>query len=389
MDTEYDIISPEFFYLLFFKQKSLIIYPYLDLKHLIPLECFLVGYNIEKLDGTALYNISEIIEYGSVPTHNHNPTFFIITNVNREEIEKLIKIKDLHCIINTKEDVSKDFISNSNFIVYNKKKKTFLNQDFSNIDLSFETQIIQKSSSLEFLTDEIQSIKNLGNKIYLELNKTGKIEDIMYLLSEFKPQYHKTILDFVSNYYKIVIPISIPKELNQSNKNSDSKIIEQYQKIQKINLKIFSIFKTLLQDYKKNFDDSNLTTKQLFPRNFFVYLREHHWKNGIPRKFLNNWHSRYISQMNPNDEDYTEFKQILSILDVSEPEINSLFIKNLSTKEKTKPLIINNSNSSIDFNLKEIDNKEIPSINNIDKFEKWILNKLDQIDSILDKKDLP
>ncbi|MCK4237717.1 MAG: hypothetical protein KAX33_01250 [Candidatus Lokiarchaeota archaeon] len=389
MDTEYDIISPEFFYLLFFKQKSLIIYPYLDLKHLIPLECFLVGYNIEKLDGTALYNLSEIIEYGSISTHNHNPTFFIITNVNREEIEKLIKIKNFHCIINTKEEVSDNLISNSDFVVYNKKTKTFLNQDFSNIDLSFETEIIQKSSSLEFLADEIQSIKNLGNRIYLEFNKTGKIEDIIYLLSELKPQYHKKILEFVSNYYDIVIPISISKELNQPNKNTGSKIIEQYQKIQKINLKIFSIFKTLLQDYKKNFDDSNLATKQLFPKNFFVYLREHHWKNGIPRKFLNNWHSRYISQMNPNEEDYTEFKQILSILNVSEPEINSLFIKILSTKEKKKSLIINNSNSSIDFNLKGTDIKEIPSINNIDKFEKWILNKLDQIDSILEKKQLP
>ncbi len=389
MDTEYDIISPEFFYLLFFKQKSLIIYPYIDLKHLIPLECFLVSYNIEKLDGTALYNLSEIIEYGSISTHNHNPTFFIITNVNREEIEKLIKIKNFHCIINTKEGVSDNLISNSDFIVYNKKTKTFLNQDFSNIDLSFETEIIQKSSSLEFLADEIQSIKNLGNRIYLEFNKTGKIKDNIYLLSEFKPQYHKKILEFVSSYYDIVIPVYIPKELNQPNKNTGSKIIKQYQKIQKINLKIFSIFKTLLQDYKKNFDDSNLTTKQLFPKNFFVYLREHHWKNGIPRKFLNNWHSRLISQMNPNDEDHTEFKQILTILDVSEQEINSLFKKNSSIKDKTKPLIINNSNSSIDFNLKDIDNKEIPSINNITKFEKWILNKLDQIDSILDKKHLP
>jgi len=389
MDTEYDIISPEFFYLLFFKQKNLIIYPYLDLKHLIPLECFLVGYNIEKLDGTALYNLSEIIEYGSISTHNHSPTFFIITNVNREEIEKLIKIKNFHCIINTKEEVSDNLIYNSDFIVYNKKTKTFLNQDFSNIDLSFETEIIQKSSSIEFLADEIQSIKNLGNRIYLEFNKTGKIEDIIYLLSELKPQYHKKILEFVSNYYDIVIPISISKELNQPNKNTSSKIIKQYQKIQKINLKIFSIFKTLLQDYKKNFDDSNLATKQLFPKYFFVYLREHHWKNGIPRKFLNNWHSRYISQMNPNDENHTEFQQILSILDVSEQEINSLFMKNSSIKDKTKPLIINNSSSSIDFTLKDIDNKEIPSINNIDKFEKWILNKLDQIDSILEEKHLP
>ncbi len=66
-----------------------------------------------------LYNLSEIIEYGSTSTYNHNHTFFIITNVNREEIEKLTKIKNIHCIINTKEKVSDDLISNSDFIVYN------------------------------------------------------------------------------------------------------------------------------------------------------------------------------------------------------------------------------------------------------------------------------
>ena len=380
MDTTYDFVSPEFFHILFFKQHNLIIYPYVDLKHLIPLESFLVGYNLEYLDGTALYNLSEIIEYSSISSHNQNPTFYIITNVNGEEIKNLVGIKNIHCIINTKDIIIEDLIPNTNFIIYNKKKKSFLNYDFDKIDLSFEIQIIQNSASLEFLFDEVQSIKNLGNKIYLELNRTGKIEKIHDHLSEVDSKHHNKILDFVSNYYNVVIPVYNPKL------STTSEIMKQYKKIQMTNPKIFSIFRNLLQDYKKNFDDKNLSNEQLFPEKFFVYLKKHHWRDNIPRSFLRDWYYRFVGQMNPIEQDYSDFKWILTTLNIPESEINILFNEKLLIKNKTASHKIDKDNPSFDFNLNDHFNKEIPSINNIDEFEEWIIKKLDEIDLLLDTK---
>ncbi len=380
MDTTYDFVSPEFFHILFFKQHNLIIYPYVDLKHLIPLEGFLIGYNLEYLDGTALYNLSEIIEYSSIPSHNQNPTFYIITNVNREEIKNLVGIKNIHCIINTKDIIIDDLIPNTNFIIYNKKKKSFLNYDFDKIDLSFEIQIIQNSASLEFLFDEVQSIKNLGNKIYLELNRTGKIEKIHDHLSEVDSKHHNTILEFVSNYYNVVLPGYNPKL------STTSEIMKQYKKIQMRNPKIFSIFRNLLQDYKKNFDDKNLSNEQLFPEKFFVYLKKHQWRDNIFRSFLSDWYYRFVGQMNPIEQDYSDFKWILTILNIPESEINILFNEKLLIKNKMASSKIDKDNTAFDFNSNDHKNKEIPSINNIDEFEEWIIKKLDKIDLLLDTK---
>jgi hypothetical protein len=55
MDTEYDFLQPEFFNILFFQQKSLVVYPYVDINHLKALEDFAEGYTIINIDATALH----------------------------------------------------------------------------------------------------------------------------------------------------------------------------------------------------------------------------------------------------------------------------------------------------------------------------------------------
>ena len=62
MDTDFDFMEPEFLDILFFQQKNLVIFPYVDLKHLHALELFTVGHNVVDLESTALYNLKEIIE---------------------------------------------------------------------------------------------------------------------------------------------------------------------------------------------------------------------------------------------------------------------------------------------------------------------------------------
>ena len=54
MDTGYDFISPEFFNILFFSQKNLVIYPYVDVKHIHSLDCFTVGYDVIDIDSIGI-----------------------------------------------------------------------------------------------------------------------------------------------------------------------------------------------------------------------------------------------------------------------------------------------------------------------------------------------
>ena len=61
MDTQYDFITPEFLNLLFFQQKNLVIFPYVDLKHLRSLQVFAVGYDVVDIDSTVVHNLSEIV----------------------------------------------------------------------------------------------------------------------------------------------------------------------------------------------------------------------------------------------------------------------------------------------------------------------------------------
>ena len=76
LDTGIDFIQPEFLNILFFQQKNLVIFPYIDLKHLHALELFTVGHNVIDLESTALYNLKEIIEFEANNSYSQNRTFF-------------------------------------------------------------------------------------------------------------------------------------------------------------------------------------------------------------------------------------------------------------------------------------------------------------------------
>ena len=78
MDTGADFIQPEFLNILFFQQKNLVIFPYVDLKHLHALELFTVGHNIVDLDSTALHNLAEILEFESSNNYSQNPPRYFV-----------------------------------------------------------------------------------------------------------------------------------------------------------------------------------------------------------------------------------------------------------------------------------------------------------------------
>ena len=118
IDTGIDFIQPEFLSILFFQQKNLVVYPYVDLKHLHGLENFTVGYNIIDLESTALYNIKEIIEFEANNSYSQNKTLFFIYGLDKSKVQEIMDIKGIRCVLNTNDDVKKLSDGNEEFVFY-------------------------------------------------------------------------------------------------------------------------------------------------------------------------------------------------------------------------------------------------------------------------------
>ena len=121
MDTEYDFLLPEFFNILFFQQKSVVIFPYVDIKHLKALEVFLEYYSIIDIDATALHNISTIVSHEAYNAYSIKPILYFIVNANLNVIKELMELPKMHCIINT-SDNAESLVQGDEFIFYNKKE---------------------------------------------------------------------------------------------------------------------------------------------------------------------------------------------------------------------------------------------------------------------------
>ena len=83
MDSGEDFLTPEFLNILFFQQKNLVIYPYVDLKHLHSLEVFTASYSHIDLESTALNDLRQVLELESESSYSQSPTFYFIYNIER------------------------------------------------------------------------------------------------------------------------------------------------------------------------------------------------------------------------------------------------------------------------------------------------------------------
>ena len=155
MDVGEDFLTPEFLNILFFEQKSLVIFPYVDLKHLHTLEIFTPGYIPIDLESTALNNIKSFLESERNNSYSQSPTIYFISNVDKQKVQEIMEIKDIHCIINSNENLA-DLANGSQFVFYNKKTKRFINYDDDNIDLEFERSIVSDAPDKILLQNKIQ-----------------------------------------------------------------------------------------------------------------------------------------------------------------------------------------------------------------------------------------
>ena len=165
MDTGDDFITSEFLNLLFFEQKNLVIFPYVDLKHLRSIDLFTIGFETVDIDSTAIHNLNEIIEYECNSSYSQLQTLYFILNPSFEELERLVDSPRLRCVINSKENVE-SLANGDQFVFYNKKSSTFLNCEFEGRDLSFEEEILRSSPTRQAIVDELLKIKSVSSKIF-------------------------------------------------------------------------------------------------------------------------------------------------------------------------------------------------------------------------------
>ncbi|MFX1258918.1 MAG: hypothetical protein ACFFAN_13755 [Promethearchaeota archaeon] len=404
MDTEYDFIQPEFFNILFFEQKNLVIFPYIDLKHLHSLELFAVGHNIIDLESTALYNLKEIIEFEASNSYSQNRNFYFVYNLDYEKIKDITTIPDFRCVLNVNENFKinqnvSNLVNGDNFIFYNKKNKKFLNYDKSNSDLEFETHLITTSENKAVLQDKIQKIKTTATRIFTEINYDPNLSDLPEILKDYDQKSWIKILNFVKFYFKIEVPDikNLNFNVKRTLRNSSQLLKDfsrEYEQIVVSNKNIAREFIQLLHEYRsQKVNPSNLDLEQLYdPQKLYNYLRNHHWSKGIPEFFLKKWLKMENTKYNLNSEDVSDFETIFVKIGVSKQfileNVNNLFVPSIKINSEIE-------NSELDFSpeiqegMIAKNSISLPSpTTNFTEFRTWCFNILKKIDELLGVKDI-
>ncbi len=387
MDTGDDFITPEFLHLLFFEQKNLVIFPYVDLKHFRSLDLFTVGFETVDIDSTVIHNLNEIIEYEENNSYSQLQTLYFVLNPSFEELTKILDSTRLRCAINSKENVE-SLANGDQFVFYNKKNNIFLNYDFESQDLSFEKELFRISPNKQLLLDELLKLKNVSTKIFSELNLNGATDNLPSLLQDYDQKYWPKILKFTSIYYQIEIPEFTPPVQLPKIGSSEKKEVDysgEYEVIIKTNQKIGRSFIQLVHEYRFNkVNPANLEVTQLFyPKKLYNYLRNHHWKEGIPKEFVVSWLKSSNKDFSDSEEALMEFQVILNKLnlDYSIQDIKIDYktepakTTNIVKKEKIKSTIV------IPPASKPRVSQVIPSIANFSEFREWLSDNLSRLES--------
>ena len=387
MDTGTDFIQPEFLNILFFQQKNLVIFPYVDLKHLHYLELFTIGYNVVDLESTALHNMKDILEFEANNDYSQNPTLFFISNANKSKVKEIMELKNIHCIINSneKKDLS-ELVNGSSFIFYNKKSNQFLNYS-NNSELKFERSLISTSKNRQILQDKIQKIKMTATKIYTELIQEEK-PDIPAILKEYDKKYWQQIIDYTGSYYDIKVPKIHYNSIHNSSTRAETNetrgdFSEEYEISVSTHKAIGKEFILLIHEYRMNkVNAAHLELEELYnPQKLYNYLRNKHWKSGIPEATIQKWAKMEMSGYQLDESEKKEFEHILKSLPIDrklDTHPSKPYQQILKRQQKRA------SNSSKIIPQDGL-SKPIPSVKKEwPLFKKWLENKLNILESLSD-----
>ncbi len=376
MDSGEDFLTPEFLNILFFQQKNLVIYPYVDLKHLHSLEVFTASYSHIDLESTALNDLRQVLELESESSYSQSPTFYFIYNIERSQVKDVLSMDNIRCVLNSNDAIS-DLADGGRFVFYNKKNNHFLN--YSGRDLEFENHLISSAQSREVLYDSIQKIKSTASLIFAELNNNNSFANLPEILKDYDSQYWQKILNFTKIFFEINIPkvekLGQNPQEKVNKKDNLQDFSDEYEAIVSTNKNIGKEFIQCLHEYRsKKVNASHLELEDMFnPQRLYNYLRNRHWKEGIPPQFLEEWRSMNKSQYKLTEIDHDDFDNIFEKLNISPVRINKNEENKLNIKKVKK----------VSSSIKRIESRPIPSVNNFSAFKSWMFEILDETEKLL------
>ncbi len=392
IDTGVDFIQPEFLNILFFQQKNLVVFPYVDLKHLHGLETFTVGYNVIDLESTALYNIKEIIEFEANNCYSQNKTLFFIYSLDKTKVQDIMGIEGIRCVLNTNDDVKTLANGNKDFVFYNKKNNTFLNYHIHSDGLKFERHLITTSQNETILYEKIQKIKIIATKIFTEINNypDSYESSIPKILEEYDSSYWEKILDFTRSYFQIEIPVKnlarsnpvIKKDSNSVSNEQQADILREFNFIKSLNIHIANEFIKLLHVYRsEKVNPSNLDLEQLYhPQRLYVYLRTHHWKDQIDPHFFSQLSQMKLTGYVLTEQDREDLGQLYRKFGVKMNPAHA----NSGVKAHSNPVL--HATLSVMAPSQQKSNNSIPKAKDFDKYKAFVFKRLQEIEAILAKK---
>lgn len=389
VDSGEDFITPEFLNILFFQQKNLVIFPYVDLKHLHALEIFTAGHTSIDLESTALHDLRNILEFESSNSYSHSPTFYFIYNLDGDKVKEILVIDNIRCVLNSNEIIP-ELANGSKFVFYNKKNNQFVNYTENDSSLEFEQHLISSSQNITILQDKIQSIKNVASKIFTEVNQNSSSSRLPELLKGFEQKFWQKILDFTSRYFGVNIPPASQLKSDSyeppsiGSRKDFKDFSNEYALIVSTNKMIGKEFIQQLHEFRsKRVNPEHLELEELFnPLKLYNYLRNRHWKEGIPQRFIDKWLQMSISQYTLADSDMDDLEMIFTKLGIRQDTTPLPTSEPLSSNSEparvTNPLQLTSSDQTLV-------GYEMPSLQNWAQFKKWIISQIGDIEKIIDR----
>ena len=224
-----------------------------------------------------------------------------------------MELDGIRCIINSNENIS-NLANGSKFIFFNKKNNQFLNYNITAPELEFENSLITSSQDEDILQENIQKIKIAATRIFKELNQSGTLETLPDILGEYDRKYWNSILEFTSRYYDINIPDISGIKFKPQKRLKD--FSDEYEVLISTNRALGKEFIQLLHDFRsKRVNPAHLELDELYnPQKLYSYLRNHHWKEGIPKDFVEEWYQMNISDYQLSESDQLDFEKIVKKL---------------------------------------------------------------------------
>ena len=348
----------------------------MDLKHLHTLEIFTAGYSPIDLESTALHDLKRVLDFESENSYSQSPSFYFIYNLGRSKVKEVLSMDNIRCVLNSNENIS-DLADGRRFIFYNKKNNHFLN--YSGKDLEFETNLISKAKTREILNDSIQKIKSVASLIFSELNSNDSFETLPEILKDYDSKYWQKILHFTGKFFEIKVPqveeLIWDPVMKVDKKDNLKDFSDEYEVIVSTNKNIGKEFIQCLHEYRsKKVNASHLDFEDMFnPLRLYNYLRNRHWKEGIPDTFLKDWGLMNRSQYTLTEVDYDDFDTIFKKLNIHIVPVNYSKENKLKIKEVKK----------VSSSIKRLESNTIPSVKNLTAFRDWVFETLDGIEDLM------